>query len=128
MAKSTETRDVYTIESEEVAGNVSIPSDAFESIVCFSALEVKGVYCIGSNITKDKVAKLGTSGISGIRVDIDEAEKKVKVYIAIDILFGSTIPEITKAVSEKIKNSIENMTDFTVDTVNIKIADIRSEA
>ena len=41
-----------------------------------------------------------------------------------NIEYGYSIPEVSKAVQERVKNAIETMTGLTVSEVNIRIADV----
>lgn len=122
--KKTQDRVIYTINEPDSPNSVTIPSDALESITCFATLDVKGVYSVGS-VTKERMTKVGDSGVSGVKVEV--SDKDVNVYLSIVIEFGNNIPEVTKAVQDKIKMTIENMTDFNVITVNVKVSDVSFE-
>ena len=49
----------------------------------------------------------------------------LKIYEAENIgEVGFNIPEVCRIVQERVKTAIENMTGLTVDTVDIKIANV----
>ncbi len=127
MAANNEKRIIHTIEDNESKANVIIPEDAFETIATLAALEVKGVASVDGTITKEKVQKISTKNISSwVKVEVDEEKNSVKVYISIELENGYTIPKTCKAIQEKVKNTITNMTGFGVHAVNIKICGVKT--
>ena len=105
--------------------NVTIPEETFESIAVLSALEVKGVHSVDGSVTKEKALKSNSKNISsGCKVEINEDNKTVKVYISIETEFGFTIPEVTKDINTKIAAGIQNMTGYKVSTINIIICGV----
>ena len=44
--------------------------------------------------------------------------------LAINIAYGYNIPEVSKAVQEKVKSTIEMMTGLTVANIDIRIVDV----
>ncbi len=122
MKETVETRITHIIEQDGVCGSVTIPDDAFAIIAVFAALECEGVYCVDGNITADKVPKLSYQNMAGVKVDVREG--KVKVFLSVRLNFGYNIPEVTAAIQEKVRSSIESMTGFTVKKVHVRISDI----
>ena len=58
----------------------------------------------------------------GVKVDI--RENIVRVSLAITIMNGFAIPDISQQVQKKVKNSVENMTGMTVKSVNVRVIDV----
>ena len=56
----------------------------------------------------------------GVRVDL--LDNKVSIDLSIMIGFGYPIPETSRLVQEKVKNSVETMTGLTVEDINIRVA------
>lgn len=122
MSKEVDKRVVYMIDNADTSRSVTISANALESIACFATLSVDGVYSVGGSINNENISKVGDSGVSGIKVNVDE--KTSEVFVAIEMLYGYKIPALTKEIQEKIKVTIESMTDFVVKSVNIKITEI----
>lgn len=63
--------------------------------------------------------KFGLSALKdrNIYVYINEDEVSMDVYINVD--FGQSIPEISCALQEKIKNEVEQATNYRVNKVNV---------
>lgn len=104
-------------------GEIKIADDVISSIAAIAAKDVDGVKdTVGSNTNEimSKFIKKNTG--KGVRCQI--SDNKVIVDISLIIKYGYSIKDTSNKVQEKIKNAIENMTDFTVTDVNINIASI----
>ncbi|MCI6019862.1 MAG: Asp23/Gls24 family envelope stress response protein [Clostridiales bacterium] len=113
----------YAMENISSLGTVKIADEVVVIIAGLAATEVKGVTSLAGNITNDLVSKLGMKNLSkGVRIEVSPED--VKVDLAISIAYGYNIPEISKAVQDKVKNAIETMTGLHVSEVNIRIADV----
>ena len=78
---------------------------------------------MAGNITNELVCKLGVKNLSkGVRIEVDGDE--ISVTLAINIAYGYNIPEVSKAVQEKVKSTIEMMTGLTVANIDIRIVDV----
>ena len=75
-----------------------------------------------SNI-KSKV--INSNDVSGVDIDV----KKDKVTINLDIIveYDKPIKEITENIKNKIFDKVNEMTELTVEEINIKVADIKTK-
>ena len=123
MAESGKT---YTISKDGEIGTVKIADEIVAIIAGLAATEVKGVSSMAGNITNELVAKMGIKNLSkGVRVDV--LDNCVTVDLSLNIDYGFSIPEVSKAVQERVKNAIQNMTGMEVTDVNIRIAGVDME-
>lgn len=121
MAK--EPNENYAVENEDAMGAVKIADQVVAIIAGLAATEVKGVTSMAGNITNELVSKVGVKNLSkGVKIEVSPED--VKVNLAINIAYGYNIPDISKAVQEKVKSAIENMTGLKVSNVDIRIADV----
>lgn len=121
MAKEQESN--YVLENEDALGSVKIADEVVAIIAGLAATEVKGVSSMAGNITNELVGKLGMKNLSkGVKIEV--SPEAVKVDLAINIAYGYNIPEISKAVQDKVKSAIETMTGLHVSEINIRIADV----
>jgi len=126
MANEQEDRRSYNVHGEGIMGEVNIADEVVAIIAGLAATEVKGVASMAGNITNELVAKLGMKNLSkGVRIEVDK--DTVTVGLAINIEYGYSIPEVARAVQEKVKNAIETMTGLNVLEINIRIADVNLE-
>ncbi|MBQ4293450.1 MAG: Asp23/Gls24 family envelope stress response protein [Lachnospiraceae bacterium] len=122
-----EDRNTVVIKESE-DGTVRVADEVIAIIAGLAATEVEGVSSMAGNITNELVGKLGMRNLSkGIRIEI--MEDSIEVYIAINIAYGYSIPEVSAKVQERVKTAIENMTGLTISVVNVRIAavDMASE-
>ncbi len=49
----------------------------------------------------------------------------IRVDLSIILEYGCSIPEVTAAVQDRVKSSIETMTGLKVSDVNIRVADVK---
>lgn len=124
MANERENNTNYTIYENGALGEVQIADEVVAIIAGIAATEVEGVAAMAGNIQKELVSKLGMKVLSkGVRISVEEGKVSVDLSIILD--YGYSIPEVTKAVQERVKNTIETMTGLKVADVNIRIADVK---
>lgn len=112
----------YTIN--EAGGIIQVADDVVSSIVGIACTEVDGVSKLTGGITRDLVAKLGKNNLSnGVRVTYLE-DNTIKVDTSVEVLFGYNLVEVSKAVQEKVSQSLLTMTGITCKEVNVRISGI----
>ena len=122
-AEQTENKAAHVIHEKEEIGKVIISDEVFSLIAGLAAMEVEGVDSMAGNITRELVAKLAMKNLAkGVKVEVQD--ESVTVYMSLNIDFGYNIPQVSAKVQERVKASVENMTGFHVETVNIKIAGV----
>ena len=121
-----EKRTVYTLEDLGGVGQVRIADEVVTVIAGLAATEVDGVASMAGNITYDLVSKLGVKNLSkGVKVNIED--NNVYVDLNLNIEYGKNLVDTCKAVQERVKTTIENMTGMNVPEVNIHIAGVDME-
>ena len=119
-----EERNAYTIKNDANIGEVKIADEVVTIIAGLAATEVEGVSSMAGNITNELVSKLGMKVLSkGVRIAFEDSG--IRVDLSIILEYGCSIPEVTAAVQERVKNSIETMTGLKVVDVNIRVADVK---
>ena len=122
-AEQTENKAAHVIHEKDEIGKVIISDEVFSLIAGLAAMEVEGVNSMAGNITRELVAKLAMKNLAkGVKVEVQD--ESVTVYMSLNIDFGYNIPQVSAKVQERVKASVENMTGFHVETVNIKIAGV----
>ena len=120
-----EDRKVIKIDEGEL-GVIQIADEVVAIIAGLAATEVEGVSSMAGNITNELVAKLGMKNLAkGVKVEL--LDNSVIIVVAINVAFGTSVPEVSRKVQEKIISAVETMTGLTVAEVNVKIAGIDME-
>ena len=114
----------YNIEESNSLGKVQIADDVVAIIAGLAAGEVEGVYRLKGNLPNELASKFGKKNpAKGVKVEL--LPGKVKVDIAIEVLYEYSIPSVSGQVQDKVKQAIETMTGLSVEEVNIRIAGVR---
>ena len=114
----------YNIEESNSLGKVQIADDVVAIIAGLAAGEVEGVYRLTGNLPNELASKIGKKNpAKGVKVEL--LPGKVKVDIAIEVLYEYSIPSVSGQVQDKVKQAIETMTGLSVEEVNIRIAGVR---
>ena len=125
MGKET-VKNTYVLQEDENIGTVQIADEVVAIIAGLAATEVEGVSSMAGNITNELVAKLGMKNLAkGVKVEL--LDNSVVIVVAINVAFGTSVPEVSRKVQEKIISAVETMTGLTVAEVNVKIAGIDME-
>lgn len=118
-------RRVIKIDEGDL-GVIQIADEVIAIIAGLAATEVDGVSSMAGNITNELVAKLGMKNLAkGVKVEL--LENSVIIVVAINVAFGTSVPEVSRRVQEKVMSAVETMTGLTVAEVNVKIAGIDME-
>lgn len=91
-------------------GVVSFSRGILNNIVSIAAGEVKGV----ASLYKSK--SIG----SGVKIEFD-SDNCLIVDVFANIFYGYSVPEVAYSIQENVKNSVETMTDYKVQSVNISV-------
>jgi len=111
------------VSSNEEMGNIHISEEVLAVIAAAAALDVSGVSGLANNPGGDIKELLGKKGMpKGVRIQMED--ERVTVDLAILMTYGSTIPDIGKAVQEGVRTSIESMTGLEVAQVNVNVGGI----
>lgn len=125
MSKELDNKNTVTIPHVGKVGEVQIADEVVAIIAGLAATEVEGVVSMNGNITNELVGKLGMKNLSkGVKVTF--SPEGIKVYLALTLEYGYSIPKTSKTVQERVKLAIENMTGLNVSEVNIRIAGVNT--
>ena len=118
-----ENRNTINIKSDE-SGEIKVADEVVAIIAGLAAGEVEGVYRLTGSISNELASKFGKKNpAKGVKVEL--LPGKVKVDIAIEVLYEYSIPSVSSQVQDKVKQAIETMTGLSVEQVNIRIAGVR---
>jgi uncharacterized alkaline shock family protein YloU len=116
-------KQIYRIEREQENGSVRIADEVIAGIAGIAATEVEGVARLNGNVTNEIISKIGMNVLSkGIRIAIEE--NRVKVDVTCELFYGSSIPQVSQEIQDKVKQSVENMTGLEVVAVNVNVAGV----
>lgn len=119
-------RQTLKIHEQKDVGEIHIADEVIAIIAGMAASEVEGVKGMVGNLAGDLVELLGRKNLSkGVLVEVGEGN--VTLTISLVIKYGFNVMDVSKAVSEKVKNAVETMTGLTVLEVNIHVTGVDIE-
>ncbi len=125
MSREIEHENGYTEMTEKI-GEVKLADDVVATIAGLAATEIDGVASMQGNLTNEIVGKLGIRNLSkGVKIEL--CEGSVQVELSLIMKYGFSIPETCKAVQDRVKSAIENMTGLHVECVDIHVAGVNTE-
>lgn len=108
----------------EAMGDVRISDEVVANIAVIAAGEIEGVASVvGNNKTAEIKNLVGMKNYSKT-VRVEMVDKVVSVDMAVVVKYGYSLPTVGKAVQDRVKTAIENMTGLEVSDVNVRIAGI----
>ena len=109
---------------DECLGDVRISDEVVANIAVIAAGEIDGVsYVVGATKPNELKNIVGMKNYSKeIRVEV--CDRIVSVDMAIAVKYGFSLPKVGKAVQERVRTSIENMTGLEVSDINVRIASV----
>ncbi len=100
--------------------DIRIADDVIASVAALAATEIEGVAGMAGNITNEFVGKFGVKNLSkGVKVNLYDGS--MDVSLSLIIKYGSSIPEVSEKVQERVKTMIESMTGLLVENVSVNI-------
>lgn len=101
-------------------GLVRINHEAIAAIASTAAMEVRGVYRIGSGAGRKiwDFLCMRTSG-RGVKIAINEGE--MRLTISIIVYYGAEITKLADDVQENVKHAVEKMTGLALSGVNVVV-------
>ena len=111
-------------EPVEEIGDIRVADEVISIVASLAAQEVNGVLCMSSGFREGLNEFLGKEQVDkGVRVVFDGKVVHASVYIIIE--YNYSIPEVALEVQEKVKDAIENMTGYDVETVDVHVEGVR---
>lgn len=102
------------------SGTVHITEDVIASIASVEASKIDGVVNMSASIKSGVVERIsGKNTNKGITVSIEETDVYVNMRIIVE--YGKNIIEICNDIQERVKETIESMTNLNVIEVNITV-------
>lgn len=100
-------------EVDYTSDGVKINNDVICVVAALAAIEVEGVFNVGSGPkSKKNISK-------GVKVKIQDNNAICDVSLSVN--FGENIKEVATKVQQNVKRSIESMLGLTVGTVNVHV-------
>ena len=130
---STDTQSTGQSPLHTDLGTTTIQDSVVTAIIGMAAQEVEGVATShgGVKLPGDTSPTVGefvdnlTGGGSRTRgLSVDVGEQQAAADVTVNVVYGRSIPQVTKAVRDHVIERVENLTGLEVTEVNIQVNDV----
>lgn len=122
-----EVKDTEFGIEDDVVGDVQVADEVISVLAAQAAQEVPGVISTAGGIADDVAKFMGKEkAAKGVRIAFDGKMVLVTIYLVIE--YGFNIPELALNVQERVKNAVENMAGYEVQSVDVHIENVRRHA
>ncbi len=120
---------IHVQSKDGFSSEVKISSDVIATIVALAVTEAEGIAALSGNLTNEFIGKLGIKNVSkGVQIAFSEDKKSLSCSIDAVMKYGYSIPDTSKLVQEKVKNAVESMVGVKVESVNLNIVGVNTDA
>jgi len=103
--------------------SVRISKDVLAVISGIAASEIEGIAGMSGGLVDSLSEKFRKHDHRrGVKVETHDQAVTVSLYILVE--YGFKIPEVARRLQANVKDAIENMTDLTVQAVNVHVQDV----
>lgn len=106
---------------QENENMVSYRKSVVHSIITLATKEISGVASLNAGVSFVKRV-FSRKFFKGIALEYDKNRLFIDVFL--NVYFGYSVNDVAYKVQENIKRSVESMTDFKVDSVNIHVVGV----
>lgn len=119
MAKKVK---VIVTEEDSFKDNVTYKKHVVISIVSLATQEISGIASISRKSVSALKSAFSKNINRGIIVDFENNNAKIDVFV--NVKFGCSVKDVAFRVQENIKSSVESMTEYKVESVNVHVVGV----
>ena len=120
MAKKVK---IIVADEDDFKDNVTYKKHVVISIVSLATQEISGIASISRKSVSLIKSALSKNINRGIIVDF-VTENNVKIDVFVNVKFGCSVKDVAFRVQENIKSSVESMTEYKVESVNVHVVGV----
>ena len=115
------------IEEVNEAEGIKISNDVIAVIAGVAVAEVPGVAGMSGGIAGGITEALKGKKNLAKGIKVEKAENIVKIDVNIIVEYGSRIPDVAFEIQNRVKKSVEGMTGFKVEEVNVHVQGVNTD-
>ena len=124
-----ENKEVEKIEQEveNTENGIEISNDVIAVIAGVAVSEVPGVSSMSGGFAGGITEVLSGKKNMAKGIKVEKTENTAKIDVNIIVEYGSRIPDIAFEIQNRVKKSVEGMTGFIVEEVNVHVQGVKTE-
>ena len=116
-----ESKTAETENSENTENGIEISNDVIAVIAGVAVSEVQGVASMAGGFAGGISEVFSGKKNMSKGIKVDKTENKAKIDVNIIVEYGSRIPDVAYEIQNRVKKSVEGMTGFKVEEVNVHV-------
>ena len=116
-----ENKKAETENSENTENGIEISNDVIAVIAGVAVSEVQGVASMAGGFAGGITEVLSGKKNMAKGIKVDKTENTAKIDVNIIVEYGSRIPDVAFEIQNRVKKSVESMTGFKVEEVNVHV-------
>ena len=112
--------------AEDTENGIEISNDVIAVIAGVAVSEVQGVASMSGGFAGGITEVLSGKKNMAKGIKVEKIENKAKIDVNIIVEYGSRIPDVAFEIQNRVKKSVENMTGFQVEEVNVHVQGVNT--
>ena len=118
---------VEEVKEEQTENGIEISNDVIAVIAAVAVSEVQGVASMSGGFAGGITEVLSGKKNLAKGIKVEKSENSAKIDVNIIVEYGSRIPDVAFEIQNRVKKSVEDMTGFKVEEVNVHIQGVNTE-
>ena len=114
-------QEEQTTKTENTENGIEISNDVIAVIAGVAVSEVQGVASMSGGFAGGITEVLSGKKNMAKGIKVDKTENTAKIDVNIIVEYGSRIPDVAFEIQNRVKKSVESMTGFKVEEVNVHV-------
>ena len=107
--------------TEDTENGIEISNDVIAVIAGVAVSEVQGVASMSGGFAGGITEVLSGKKNMAKGIKVEKTDNKAKIDVNIIVEYGSRIPDVAYEIQNRVKKSVEGMTGFKVEEVNVHV-------
>lgn len=113
-------------KNEKREDKVKIANEVIATIAGIAASDVENVTSMSGGLADGIASILGKKNLSkGVKVEVGSIEASIDVSIVVE--YGCKIHKVAKAIQDKVRTAVEEMTGLKVVEVNVNVLGVNTD-
>lgn len=114
-------------ETENTEKGIEISNDVIAVIAGVAVSEVQGVASMSGSLAGGISEVLSGKKNLAKGIKVEKTENTAKIDVNIIVEYGSRIPDVAFEIQNRVKKSVEGMTGFKVEEVNVHVQGVNTD-
>ena len=114
-------------KTENTENGIEISNDVIAVIAGVAVSEVPGVSSMSGGFAGGITEVLSGKKNMAKGIKVEKTDNTAKIDVNIVVEYGSRIPDVAFEIQNRVKKSVEGMTGFTVEEVNVHVQGVNTE-